>query len=128
MWVHTYVNMLVQGPGRGRQERPRRWAHGHVSVLAPFEPQLPETPSLTIPASTVALPSLHPRAGPNRGIHRKRLAKAEPFLPPARGNHGFPKYKRANVDARFRPCIVGYLCLRAKYIRLKMCHPSAPYI
>ena len=28
--------MLVQDPGRGRQERPRRWAHGHVSVSAPF--------------------------------------------------------------------------------------------
>lgn len=71
--------MLVQDPGRGRQERPRRWAHGHVSVLAPFEPQLPETPSLTIPASTVALPSFHPRAGSNRGIHRKGQAKTEPF-------------------------------------------------
>lgn len=65
-WLHTHVNMLVQDPGRGRQERPRRCAHGHVSVLAPFEPQLPETPSLTIPDLLCSSPTFPPQAGPQQ--------------------------------------------------------------
>lgn len=76
------VNVLVHDLGRRRQGRPRRWAHGHMSVLAP---------SLTLLSSIAAFLSLHPKTGPNRGIHGKGMPETESCLPPTRGNHSFHK-------------------------------------